>query len=93
MVPVSITDKAEERGIKAPLAGGVTFVQGFGSALNPILTGGFLRYVASFAVDKATYEQIRTLILGLINRSQKIVLAAESTNVFQLDIDFFQWDH
>ncbi|MCX6111107.1 MAG: helix-turn-helix transcriptional regulator [Proteobacteria bacterium] len=58
------------------------------------LSGQAVSYAmsASFAADKATYEQIRTLILGLIKRSQKLVLAAESTNVFQLDIDFFQWD-
>lgn len=34
MIQLYYTHKAEERGIKAPVAGGVTFVQRFGSALN-----------------------------------------------------------
>jgi hypothetical protein len=34
MVQLYYTHKAEERGIRAPMAGGVTFVQRFGSALN-----------------------------------------------------------
>jgi hypothetical protein len=34
MIQLYYTNKAEERGIKDPVAGGVTFVQRFGSALN-----------------------------------------------------------
>ena len=34
MIQLYYTHKAEERGIKSPVAGGVTFVQRFGSALN-----------------------------------------------------------
>lgn len=34
MIQLYYTHKAEERGIKEPVAGGVTFVQRFGSALN-----------------------------------------------------------
>ena len=34
MIQLYYSDKAEERGIKGAVAGGVTFVQRFGSALN-----------------------------------------------------------
>lgn len=34
MIEIYYLDKAEERGIKKPVAGGVTFIQRFGSALN-----------------------------------------------------------
>jgi hypothetical protein len=34
MIQLYYTHKAEQRGIKSPVAGGVTFVQRFGSALN-----------------------------------------------------------
>jgi hypothetical protein len=38
MIETYYVHKAGQRGIKSPVAGGVTFVQRFGSALNPILT-------------------------------------------------------
>lgn len=60
MIQLYYTDKAEERGIKAPLAGGVTFVQRFGSALN--INVHFhtvaLEGVYSLASGKAVFYQL-----------------------------------
>jgi hypothetical protein len=47
MIQLYYTNKAEERGIKDPVAGGVTFVQRFGSALNAYV---HFHTVATFGV-------------------------------------------